>query len=183
MESMNVDHPTGVPDPCVACAVASSRRAFLRDATAAAAAALAVLAIGSGPDRAGAQLVHFVEALPITGRKPATLSYAIPAADGAHIDTKNEVILVRWKNAIYAFNLACPHQNTALKWDDGAKQFQCPKHHSRYEPDGAFIDGRATRGMDRFAITKTAAGIAVDVDTLYQQDKQSTQWVAALVHV
>jgi len=176
---MNADRDER-PCPCDGCPAAPNRREFLRDATTA---ALAMLAVGSVPDRGQALPVHLLRATGITGPAPATLSYAIPAADGVHIDTKNEVILVRWQHALYAFNLACPHQNTALKWDDGAKIFQCPKHHSRYEPDGAFIDGRATRGMDRFAITKTAAGVTVDLDTLYQQDKKPDQWAAALLHV
>ena len=26
-------------------------------------------------------------------------------------------ILVRWSDQVYAFNLSCPHQNTALRWN------------------------------------------------------------------
>ena len=28
---------------------------------------------------------------------------------------------------------------TALKWAPRDAQFQCPKHHSKYRPDGSFI--------------------------------------------
>lgn len=114
-----------------------------------------------------------------------TVTYAIPAADGAQIDKKSEVILVRWQGAVYAFNLSCPHQNTALKWDDTDHQFQCPKHHSRFDPAGDYIpdSGRATRNMDRFAITRLGTNVVVYLNKLYQNDDDAAQWAAALVKV
>ena len=75
--------------------------------------------------------------------------YPLPQADGVTIDRENEVILVRFQGAVYAFNLACPHEHTALRWRDGDGRFQCPRHESKYKPDGTFISGRATRNMDR----------------------------------
>jgi len=43
-------------------------------------------------------------------------SYALPSADGVSIDQDNDVILARFENRVYAFSLACPHQNAALRW-------------------------------------------------------------------
>ena len=61
-------------------------------------------------------------------------------------------------------------------------RFQCPKHHSQYQPDGQFITGRATRNMDRLAIRRDAANtIIVDPDTLYRSDEDSAEWKAAVV--
>ena len=113
------------------------------------------------------------------------ISYPIPAADGAQIDKENQVILVRWAGALYAFNLSCPHQNTALRWDDADKAFQCPKHHSRFQADGDYVagSGRATRNMDRLAIVRDGAGVKVDVDKLYQEDTDNAEWTAAVVKV
>lgn len=99
------------------------------------------------------------------------------------IDKDNEVILVRWQNVTYAFNLSCPHQRTALRWNDSAKEFQCPKHKSKYTPQGDFISGRATRGMDRLAISRQGANVSVDVDQMYQADENEAQWKAAFVRV
>jgi Rieske Fe-S protein len=112
-------------------------------------------------------------------RGPDHVSYPIPAADGAQIDHDNDVIMVRWQSHLYAFNLSCPHQNTALKWlpDDG--RFQCPKHKSRYQPDGTFISGRATRGMDRFAITRQGDTVVVDLNRLFEEDKDKAGWDGA----
>ena len=153
-------------DHCEDC-VLSERRAFLREVTAwLAAAALAPLPI------------RFGRATLIRG---SDLTYPIPAADGATIDHDNQVILVRFQGKAYAFNLSCPHQNTALRWHPEDGQFQCPKHHSRYTPDGVFISGRATRSMDRFAVRRDGANILVDLDRLFRQDQDAADWNTAFV--
>jgi Rieske Fe-S protein len=116
----------------------------------------------------------------VAGRK--LLSYPVPATDGADIDRGNEVILVRYRNEVFAFNLSCPHQNTALRWNETDMRFQCPKHHSQYQPDGEFITGRATRNMDRLAIRRDETNnIVVDPDTLYRSDEDAAEWKAAVV--
>lgn len=131
-----------------------------------------------------------VAALPIaetTGTAGAggdqTQSYPIPASDGVNIDRKNEVILVRYQGRVYAFGLWCPHQNTMLNWVAGDGQFQCPKHHSKYKPTGQFISGRATRNMDRYAITKNGNDVVVDLDNVLRSDKDAAEWQAASVPV
>jgi nitrite reductase/ring-hydroxylating ferredoxin subunit len=160
---------------CQSCPLAT-RRAFLRDVA-------AVLAATLGMSRLAAAL----PALRITEttalRQGKTASYSIAPTDGVQIDRDNQVILVRWENAMYAFNLACPHQNTALRWDDIDHQFQCPKHHSRYTPDGTFVSGRATRGMDRFSIRREDATVVVELDALHEQTKDPAAWSAAFVKV
>ena len=110
-------------------------------------------------------------------------SYAIPAADGVQIDKDQDVIISRTQGKIFAFNLACPHQNTALKWDGGKTRFQCPKHKSVYTPEGVFVEGRATRGLDRFAVRRDGSSFVVNLDTLYEQDKDTDQWMKAFVTV
>ncbi|HEY9226210.1 MAG TPA: Rieske 2Fe-2S domain-containing protein [Gemmatimonadaceae bacterium] len=147
-----------------------------------AAAATALVAVGMSSSAAFAMPLEIIEGV---RRADNTVSYAIPAADGAQIDKKHEVILVRWQNVIYAFNLSCPHQNTALKWDDRDKGFTCPKHHSRFTAKGDYIEnsGRATRNMDRFAIVHDGAGVRVDLDKLYEADKDATDWSAAVVNL
>ena|SRR5690349_2754580 len=136
-------------------------RDFLRDVGAAVVVALGIPAVARGQTRA----------------------YPIPAQDGATIDREHEVIVVRWQAAVYAFNLACPHQNTALRWLGGDSRFQCPKHKSKYRPDGTFIEGRATRGMDRFAVRREGDAVAVDLDRLYKQPDDPAGWAAAVVRL
>jgi len=108
-------------------------------------------------------------------------AYPIPAGDGATIDKENQIILVRFTEKVYAFNLSCPHQNTALHWLAEEGRFQCPKHKSRYQPDGVFISGRATRNMDRFAVRRDGDTIVVDVDKMFRSDRNAAEWAAAVV--
>lgn len=49
---------------------------------------------------------------------------------------------------------------------------QCPRHESNYPPDGEFISGRATRGVDRFAIRREGKEVAVDLSRVFREDKQ-----------
>ena len=162
---------------CDGCALAG-RREFLREAGQALAAV--AVALGLSPEAARGLVLGVARPL-----GPATdgLKYPIPPADGVMIDKENQVILVRHEGAVYAFNLSCPHQNTALRWLSEEGRFQCPKHKSRYRPDGTFISGRATRGMDRFAVRREGGAVVVDLDVLYRQDKEPDVWAAAKIGV
>jgi nitrite reductase/ring-hydroxylating ferredoxin subunit len=162
-------------DACDGCPI-EGRRVFLREALLAVAGAYATL--GVAPARAVALSVRFGRAVS-SGDEEHT--YPIPATDGAMIDKDNQIILVRYTQQVYAFNLSCPHQNTALRWYAEDGQFQCPKHHSRYRPDGVFLSGRATRSMDRFGIRRDGANVAVDVDKFYRQDKNPAEWESAFL--
>ena len=163
---------------CAGCLLTQPRREFLRQAGAAAIGALVM--VGMPPELAATIRPGLISALRHVGTDP---SYPIPAADGVQIDTKEQVILVRWKNDVFAFNLSCPHQNTALHWNDGDHQFQCPKHHSKYQPDGTFIDGRATRNMDRFSVARSGNNIVVSVNQMHKSDVDKTSWTASVVQL
>jgi nitrite reductase/ring-hydroxylating ferredoxin subunit len=162
------------------CFLPTSRRRFLRDSFLAVAGAM--VAVGMSSTAALALPLELTEARRASG---SVRSYGVPATDGAQIDKDNEVILVRWQNAVYAFALSCPHQNTALKWDDRDHAFQCPKHHSRFDASGAYVagSGRATRNMDRYAIQQQGSGVTVDLDKLYQEDTDTAQWNAAVIRL
>lgn len=152
------------------------RREFVREAVVAVLAAIGGIAVA--PDVVAAMHVAFVR-----GDGPRTAkSYPLPQADGVAIDREESVIIARAAGRAFAFSLACPHQNTALRWDGKNRRFQCPKHKSRYQPDGVFIDGRATRGLDRFAVRRDGMQLVVDLDTLYREDKHPAQWAAAFVN-
>lgn len=158
---------------------AIQRREFLR-AGALALASLGLLGLGAGT--AEAMPVREIGALPANGGdRHDERRYAIPATDGATIDKDNSVIIARAGGRIYAFSLGCPHQNTSLRWDADDKQFMCPKHKSHYRPDGTFIDGRATRDMDRLAIRRDGQALVVEVDTLFQQDLNTAKWAVAFI--
>jgi nitrite reductase/ring-hydroxylating ferredoxin subunit len=160
------------------CTGCPSRRDFLRE-TAAAVTAVSVL-LGLDSARAAALPVDYLRGEPLND---GALSYPIPAGDGAVIDRDNEVIIVRAQRKAYAFALSCPHQRTMLKWQADQNRFQCPKHKSRYQPDGKFISGRATRGMDRHAIRLQKGQMIVDRSIVYREDKEPAQWSKAAVSI
>lgn len=162
-------------DGCGECS-ASGRRDFLLDALRAGAAAMA--AIGLTPAGAHAMPLRWISALASSAGEKG---YPVPAADGVQIDKDNEVILSRVGKQVFAFALACPHQNTALRWESGDNRFQCPKHKSRYKPDGTFIEGRATRSMDRYAVKLAGGQVVVDIDKVIQEDMDKPAWQQAVV--
>ena len=172
---MTDSSPSAPNDGCTGCTL-HDRRDFLIEALRAGAAALA--AIGMAPADADARPLRWISALAARGQER---TYPVPAADGVQIDKANDVILARSGKSVYAFSLACPHQNTALRWDAGNNRFQCPKHKSKYRPDGTFIEGRATRGMDRYAVRLAGGAISVDLDKLYEEDANPSQWQQAVV--
>jgi len=164
-------------ETCLSCADRSRRRAL---GTISAAAVAAMVGVALRPGTADAVPVAEAAAGPAG---PGELSYPLPAADGVTIDRENQVILVRFQQKVYAFGLACPHENTALRWRERDGRFQCPRHESQYKPDGTFIQGRATRNMDRFAVRRDGGNVIVDTNRLFRSDQQVADWGAATVAV
>ena len=90
---------------------------------------------------------------------------------------------MREKQNVYAFNLSCPHQNAAVRWNAGGQRFQCSRHDSKYLPNGTYTSGRATRNMDRFPIRRAGANIVVDTSGIIRSDQNAAAWAAAVVRV
>ena len=164
---------------CEGCALVA-RRDFFREAGAAAVSIL--IALGATPARAAAAPIEYISAL---GGGTDEKSYAIPASDGVQIDKDNATMVTRWQGKVYIFSLACPHQNTMLHWSEKDSEFQCPKHHSRFQADGTYVphSGRATRGLDRFAVRKDGNNVVANLDSLWQQDEDEAEWNAAFIPV
>jgi nitrite reductase/ring-hydroxylating ferredoxin subunit len=165
--------------PCASCgagAGSSSRRLFLRLATCF---AISAAALGLSATDADALAVTFVEGEAAASER----RYPIPAGDGVTIDKAAQVIVVRYQAHLYAFNLACPHQNQMLRWLPKESRFQCPKHESKYQPNGTFMNGRATRNMDRLFVRVDEGSLVVNVDKMLQSDKDPAGWAAATVAI
>jgi nitrite reductase/ring-hydroxylating ferredoxin subunit len=170
-------HPAAECDGC-SLARAASRRDFLRDAAATAGGLL--LLLGARPVEAARAPLRFVAALSAGADE---VRYPLPAQDGVEIDTAHDVILVRHQQAVYAFARACPHQHVAVRWQEAEGRFQCPKHKSRYQRDGTFISGRATRHMDRLPLAVEGAEIIVNTDAPIRFDRDPSAWAAAVIRL
>jgi Rieske Fe-S protein len=164
----------GVPsgEDCGGCDL--GRRSFLLKGAVAAA---ALAGLGTA---AHALPVRWVRAI---AERRQDVTYPIPAADGVSIDNDTEVILARNGHRLYAFMLSCPHQNTALKWFATDNRFQCPRHKSLYAADGTFIEGRATRSMDRFAVRRAGSTVVVNLDKVFEEDQDAPGWKGAFLPV
>jgi nitrite reductase/ring-hydroxylating ferredoxin subunit len=161
--------------PCASCGggrAVPSRRAFLQLA---ACVTISAAALGLSATDAEALAVGFVEGTAAGSER----RYPVPAGDGVTIDKTGQVIVVRYQAHLYAFNLACPHQNQMLRWLPKEGRFQCPKHESKYQPTGVFINGRATRNMDRLAVRVEGAELLVDVDKMFKSDQDPSGWASA----
>lgn len=169
-----MDPMTCTECPAHAADDATSRRDFIKCIGA----TMSVAAFGLGEGDAVALPVMFGDAVAVAG---AERQYPIPTADAVNIDHKNQIIVVRYQEHLYAFNLACPHEHVALKWLPKDGRFQCPKHDSKYQPNGVFIGGRATRNMDRFGVHVENEMLVVDVSRFYESDKNPAGWAAATV--
>lgn len=163
-------------ESCTGCAL-HTRRGFMREAGQAV--ALTLAAAGLLPQCALAA-PRVIAAL---GTDASEVRYGLPAVDCVSIDADNSVILARTAGQVFAFSLACPHQRTALRWEEANGRFRCPKHKSVFRPDGAFVEGKATRPMDRFAIRRDGDAVFVDTSAVIRFDRERTRWEGAVVRV
>jgi hypothetical protein len=54
---------------------------------------------------------------------------------------------------------------------------------SKYRPDGTFVSGRATKGMDRFSITRAGTELVVDVNAMHKEEQDRAGRGAAVLHL
>ena len=149
-----------------------SRRAFLQQSGCG---LLSLAAMGLAGD-----VVLPVKAIAgVGGAKEKT--YPIPGADGVNIDRSSSVMIVRYSGHLYAFSMACPHENAAVKWVAKDKRFYCTKHDSQYTPDGTYTTGHATRNLDRFPIRREGTSVVVSLDRVFHSDANKAAWSAATV--
>ena len=175
---------TSAPSSCAGCAI-NERREFVQNAVRGVAALLGLSVLNSTPSFAQQIVALSTTEIPPGTDSPGRMEarYPIPAVDGVSIDTKNDVIIARVGDSAYAFALACPHQNTALRWLKKDNRFQCPKHQSKYKPTGEFITGRATRNMDRLSIKLDGTSLVVDTSQEIRSDTDASKWAAAVVKI
>jgi Rieske Fe-S protein len=151
----------------------SSRRAFLKSSAGCLGGAFALCALL--PESLSALPVAFAEG---TGAG-AERAYPLPATDSVTVDAKAGMILTRTEGKVHAFSLACPHERAAVKWVPKENRFSCTKHDSKYRPDGTYISGRATRGLDRFPIRREGDSVFVNLDLVFRLDKDPDGWQKA----
>lgn len=164
---------------CRDCPAAAGRRAFLRDI----ALGVAALLVADTGSASAMRFADSVAEIGSTHAAKALRTYAIPSTDSVSIDVGSDLILVRWQGRVYAFSLRCPHRGTRLEWLATERRLFCPKHKARFQADGQHDTGRRSRDLDRYAITRNGAAVAVDLDTIYRVDTNPEDWRAAFIGV
>jgi len=149
------------------------RRDFLRTGLLAVG---ALAALGVTPDR----LAAMERAFATGARVGDDLRYPLPAVDGVTIDTANKVIVARVGAEAMAFVLECPHRGENVVWQADNNRFFCPKHESTFKPDGELIQGKAERGLDRYAVRREGDELVVTTTRKFRSSTPET-WAAAKV--
>ncbi len=149
-----------------------TRRDFLRDGLMAVAALSAIVG-GAAPLHAMTR--EYLEGMASAG----TVTFPVPAADGATIDRANRLILIRYRGMVYACALECPHKGTMVQWEPQNARFYCPKHKSTFHPEGTRIQGKAPRGLDRYKVTLQGANVLVDTSAPIDGEANAAGWAAA----
>ncbi len=73
--------------------------------------------------------------------------------DGWYETRKQTVVFIdREGDGYRALSAVCQHLGCRVRWDDGAKQFQCPCHGGVYDRDGRVISGPPPRPLERFKV-------------------------------
>jgi arsenite oxidase small subunit len=73
------------------------------------------------------------------------------------------------KKSIVAYSTLCQHMGCPVAYDRGRREFRCPCHQTRYDPErlASIIQGVATRALPRVLLqVKGGAVWAVGVDGL-----------------
>lgn len=97
------------------------------------------------------------------------------------IDQPAGVMLARYQGMVMALSMTCPHQQAAVRWVPQEQRFRCSKHDSKYQPNGTYTSGRATRNLDRFPIRRDGDAVVVNVTQVFKSDQDAAGWNNAAV--
>jgi Rieske Fe-S protein len=105
---------------------------------------------GGARPEAGSPVLSF-------GDRPAGVigNYANPSLRGFPGDF---VAVGRDANGLYAMTMVCTHQGCTLNQPTAAGQLTCPCHGSRFDRNGAVVNGPATQPLEHYGVEIDAAG-------------------------
>jgi arsenite oxidase small subunit len=102
--------------------------------------------------------------------RPVVFNYPLKAQPSLLLDTGRAVPSgVGPKKSIVAYSIICQHMGCAVNYEPALREFVCPCHQSRYDPErlGSIIQGVAMQPLPRILLqVKGGAVWAVGVDGL-----------------
>lgn len=91
---------------------------------------------------------------------------AFPGVDAPPVQVaKGRMHLVNTGEGLLALYNVCTHLGCLPRWSDVNHRFECPCHGSKFELNGAYIEGVAPRGLDRFAMTLRLVDDGTEITT------------------
>jgi arsenite oxidase small subunit len=147
-----------------------SRRQFL------AAGAAGAVVVATGADAAEAASadaypkLHVIQLAKLKPNRPVAFNYPLKAQPSMLLDMGRAVPKgVGPKKSIVAYSLLCQHMGCPVEYQPKLREFVCPCHQSRYDPErlGSIIQGLAMQPLPRVLLQVKQGGVwAVGVEGL-----------------
>jgi cytochrome b6-f complex iron-sulfur subunit len=90
-----------------------------------------------------------------SARFPLDVDTVLQKTDHPIWQSRSRIWLVNTEKGLLALNAKCVLHGVLVKWVPANYRFECPACGSHYTLQGAFIDGPARRGLDRFVVEVT----------------------------
>ncbi len=74
---------------------------------------------------------------------------------------KNGIIVARTAGGYVAVSFTCTHQGGTVTYDNGAGNFYCPNHGSRFATSGAVVNGPADRPLTHYNTSLSGTSLRV----------------------
>jgi arsenite oxidase small subunit len=148
----------------------SRRELLVAGATGAAAAAAAGAGVAEGATAVSYPKLRIVSLKKLKVNRPVTFSYPLQKQASVLLDMGRAVPNgVGPKKSIVAYSLFCQHMGCPVEYQRNIREFVCPCHQSRYDPErlGSIIQGVAMQPLPRVQLQVRAGAVwAVGVDGL-----------------
>jgi arsenite oxidase small subunit len=147
----------------------SRRNLLVAGAAGAAGAALAGTGVADAAT-AGYPRLRVIELAKLKPNRPVGFNYPLRAQPNILLDFGREVPRgIGPKKSIVAYSILCQHMGCPVEYRRRAREFYCPCHQSRYDPErlGAIIQGLAMQPLPRVLLRVQRGAVwAVGVDGL-----------------
>jgi len=133
----------------------SRRELLVAGATGAAAAAAAGAGLAEAAPTTSYPQLRVIELAKLKPNRPVTFNYPLQAQPGVLLDLGHAVPHgVGPKRSIVAYSILCQHMGCPVEYQPKIREFVCPCHQSRYDPErlGSIIQGVAMQPLPRIVL-------------------------------
>jgi cytochrome b6-f complex iron-sulfur subunit len=84
---------------------------------------------------------------------------------------KEKTFLQRLEGGFLAFSAVCPHLRCIVNWNETLKEFECPCHGAKFNPNGEVLEGPPPRPLDLYMLQIVEEKIVVDMSKPIEREK------------